>query len=74
MSTYNYRKLNLTCAPQGALTSNAKYIAPLAPIYNTEYTNMLKYPGSTLDEGQQYTPRQIAPPIYHKQKCNSCST
>ncbi len=85
MSYYCYRELNATCAPCGAITSNAKYIAPLAPVYSEKYTRMLRYPGSTVNEGQLYgsttevnkghADHHHAAPIQQKMRgCRGCST
>lgn len=85
MSHYCYRELSATCAPRGAITSNAKYIAPLAPVYSEKYTRMLRYPGSTVNEGRIYVPptegnkshvdHHHAAPIQQKRRgCSGCST
>lgn len=85
MSYYIYRELDEMCTPQGAVTSNAKYIAPLASVYSKKYTRMLRYPGSTVNEGRRYVPtgegnkshadHHHATPIQQKmRKCHGCST
>ena len=85
MIQYNYRPLGSTCAPQGAYTNNAKYIAPMAPVYEDRYTYMLRYPGSTTNEGKTYVPKHEelkhpsdhhhSPPVQQiRIGCHNCAT
>ena len=59
---YQYKKLQGLCTPQGALTSNAKFIAPLAPVYYDKYTPMMKYPGPPPFRYQLAKPKKLKQP------------